>query len=261
MAHQQSLRSMYTPPPLKLDDARVLQAQQVVAGCRHTVRKNPVSGYCAGDVNCTGLTRRLASKIMPHLNDTNKAYNAQWFATKRRGGSSTALGKRLDREIHHLVNCIRDPTIDVQRLAAAGSALPGLEKRERDKMPACTFCNLQGQTYGRRTPGWHRWTRAYLSDMHRYGMRLIASQVPVAVPLRKIATEIDDFALDHNGDPVVIERKSGYADATGKPRKKSGNNTITIQVPGQEEDRVRLLSFRIHSIRCIDYRLVSAGSL
>jgi len=195
---------------------RVQALADIASECRTRVRRCGSGGYEALSSNgqfvrCTGLVNRLQSKIMPDLPPLPSmvARNAPWFLKKSRGGSSASLGKRIDWEVRHLLQCVRD--VDVQRIATSGEPFP------RIKGP-CPSCGLTGSGYNRRTPMFHKWTRAYLADAHRLGMRLYAAQIPVALRASRLGTEIDELATDVEGVVYAIERKTGYQDATGKPR-------------------------------------------
>jgi len=209
---------------------RVQALSTVTAECKTRVRRCGSGGYetltrTGQPVRCTGLVNRLQSKIMPNLQPLPSAMarNVPWFMRKSRGGSSASLGKRVDWEVRHLIQCVTD--IDVQSVAVSGEPFPKITG-------SCPSCGLTGGGYNRRVPMFHKWTRAYLADAHRLGMRLYASQVPVAIRTLGLATEIDDLATDADGNVYAIERKTGYNDAVGKPRTRNAAPVVILDAEG-----------------------------
>ena len=201
--------------------------QSVAAECAQQVHYQD-GGYVLRDgTRCTGLLKRLASRVPGCTRrDTPKAsrkHPAQWRAPAR---SSIDIGKRIDRELVHVARCLRGlHGLNVEELAGSGQ-LPACFTPAGTKKPAlaCSYCGLKGKRYTGKRPRWHRWTLAYLRDLRRKGMRLVVSQVPVADASIRVATEVDDILVDGFGNWVVVERKSGYMKATD-----TGVSRITVR--------------------------------
>ena len=171
----------------------------------------------------------------------------------KRGGSSSGLGKRVDAEVAHMVSCVAPhlpPGTTVEALAAAGTPIPFLPTKDGKWVPGAEAtprgkkrteatsgrgaggeagrcargCGLAHKRYANHaSPRWCPWTVVYMADLHALGMRLVASQLPVAVPSKGLATEIDDLAVDAQGRLVAIERKTGYEDVAGRPSRQRYN--------------------------------------
>ena len=161
---------------------------------------------------CTGLVARLRSAAMPFLPKRGAAERPRGRFTKVcRGGSSPTTGKRIDAEVGHLVECVRG-------LAGEGMARRMLSPHARVTAAAgCPTCGLKGKRYARPLPAWHTWTCSYLRDCDALGVTLVASQVAVGQPATRLGTELDDVGVTREGTILVIERKSGYEDAPGRP--------------------------------------------
>jgi hypothetical protein len=143
-----------------------------------------------------------------------------FYIGKSRGGSSASIGKRMDNEVRHLLECL---SVDVQFLIKNGLPLPSLPKG------GCKTCGLQGKGYERRVPTFHKWTLAYLQDVTLVmRWRLLRSQFVVANKSLRLGTAIDDLAMTAGGDIVAIERKTGYADAVGTRKRDRPNHTFRI---------------------------------
>lgn len=255
------------PTPLPAHAAAVAAARALIPILRAETRRavgDAGHGYVHGATRCTGLTKRLAARAMPHLPSRAALARPKGrFARTRFGGSSAATGRRVDAEVYHLVECVRYAPEDVTggRVPPAGGtahrpppppAPPtddddeagAKKKKPRKRAPpaptnwTCATCPLEGARYARARPAWHRWTLMYLRDVARKGMTLVASQVPVAEPTRACATELDDLAVDAHGRAlVVVERKTGYEDVAGRPRAPGRRNRVLLRgASGVEHD-------------------------
>ena len=211
----------------KVSPAAVDQARAIVAGCRSFVSRAGSRGYVVDGRPCAGLTARLSATAMPNLPKRGLWTRAKGnFVRSRFGGSSAAVGIRIDAEVFHIVECVGGGSGDyVDEVVRA----PARRQKRARGTPApthwsCPTCPLAGVRYHplKPSPGWHRWTLAYLRDATAKGLTLVASQVPVAAWVSGgVATEIDDVAIDASGSSIVaIERKTGYEDVAGRPRKR-----------------------------------------
>lgn len=233
------------------------------------------SDGCLEPVCCTGLTRRLQDGVLPALTGSaikkrqarpGHGQHFQYHASH--GGSSSKIGQRIDDELRHLVQCVQNKGgIDIVKLASIGAVIPSgmcevvarkgptkgktsrftaallpeLARNSQSVSDYCQHCGLDAELYARKIPLWHRWTLAYLRDVGRKGLRLIDTQVPVAFGPTKIATELDDVAVDDMNRLVIIERKSGYKNTVGTPRKQKLNTLELCSRTGTNSDATVLL--------------------
>ena len=222
----------------------VSAALALVEGCKVSVARAGGKGYVllqgggGGGRRCGGLTARLQAAALPRLPPRGALLRRKGHLPRSRfGGSSAAVGMRVDAEVAHIVACVGGGRGAYEKEVLFPAPRPPRKRGvAAAKQWACDGgCGLSGARYdpGRPRPGWHRWTLAYLRDVAAKGLTLVASQVPVAawvpaavaatprVRVARVATEMDDLAVDAKGETLVaIERKTGYEDVAGRPRKR-----------------------------------------
>lgn len=209
-------------------------ATDAAAACHAAVRRGVNGGYVARceapgaphvDARCSGVTERLRACIMPFLPTPDAPPEEVGRAVAYgRSGSSAELGRRVDEEVRHIATCCRAAGVEVEKAARAGAALPFA--RSAGPSAACERCGAPAPPHVRGRPRYHKWTLAYLADLHRLGMRIVASQVPVAYPPNRVATEIDDLVVTREGRLAVVERKSGYENCVAAPRMQRVNTVL-----------------------------------
>lgn len=198
----------------RLIAARIHLTRSVKQGKFHQYQCQAKPG--GGWLVCTGLVERARKRYMAQL----PRYDARKvrYRGKTRPGASRGIGRRIDKEVAHIVHCLGGPPPGI----LDGEIVPGLWTQGGAplKSARCGTCGLSGKGYTYSKPRWHKWTLAYMRDVVSQGITLVHSQAVVCSPSQRLATEVDDVGVLPSGEVVAIERKSGYTSLSGRPPSK-----------------------------------------
>jgi hypothetical protein len=200
---------------------------------------------------CSGLLPRLSRRVFPRFaRDRNDAARARpkaarapgQFPFMRRGGSSRATGISVDDEVAHAIECgslaelIADPPVPNKAKS----------RKKYTRCPKCQTAIISVRTGEARLS---TRTQAYIRDCKRLGIRLIASQVPVAMLGQRLATALDDIGIFPDGTLVLVERKSGYQSATQRPEHGEGRVIFVQTDPNDTRIAIQNHIFSYHQLQ------------
>ena len=202
-------------------------------------------------VYCTGLLRRLHRQVFPwHGSDAPppriQTVNGRICQT-RRGGSSKQTGIVIDQEIAHVINCERYDGLEENLYPASMSDLSAIEVVRpgrrgkgggKEKHKRCVQCLRVLVAVNSGLSNISSWSKGYLQDCDRLGITLIASQVPVLLMAKKLATTIDDLGMLTDGTLVSIERKTGYENAPSAAPIGTPHSIIVMPGIGREDVQI-----------------------
>jgi hypothetical protein len=152
---------------------------------------------------CGGLTEYLRKTFYPHQKVTKRRFKKGQRYQKR--ASSSALGKRVDRDIVKLITFQHSSGAPKEDPSASKPVEPGAKAPAKKKRK--TKKELK-------SPKLHTYTQQLVRFWDKKGMKPVAAQLFVPLPSLGKATQADVIVVDAQGQLWMHEIKTGWVGVT-----------------------------------------------